>query len=235
MMIRTAVRLAVELKTFLNPSRTPLKISKGTDDPNKPNGKVLQVKGLAGLVSSSGSHFTDAHYELARVAIGRELPKGAQLEQHSFIRYAVTRKLPGSKMGRGKGDIQHYEYRIRPHTPVFEITGNIHPQDAKFALLEGAKRLPGKWMVKRTGWLMPSFKHLEDARRRAALKAQKEAQLGAIKAGLADGSIVPNSPAGPIAFPSTKYFPHVFSLPTTDLKRPPPVSLDDQLQKALTQ
>lgn len=93
MMIRTAVRLAVELKTFLNPSRTPLKISKGTDDPNKPNGKVLQVKGLAGLVSSSGSHFTDAHYELARVAIGRELPKGAQLEQHSFIRYAVTRSL----------------------------------------------------------------------------------------------------------------------------------------------
>jgi ribosomal protein L16/L10AE len=219
MLTRTALRLALELKTFIHPNGMPVKISKRSDDPAKPNGKVLRVTGMMGLVSASGAHFPDATYEVARVTINRALPKGAQLTQHPFVRYAVTRKLPGSKMGRGKGDIKHYEYRIRPHTPVFEISGHIHPQDAKFALRKGAECLPGQWMVRPTGWIMPSFRHLEVARIHEERRARKEAELRAVAAGLRDGTITPNSPAPPIAFPDSRHFQRTVALPTPEVSQ----------------
>ena len=95
MFLRTAVTYAVELKTFLTKGKIPLRVSKNYDSPYKPNGKVLEVEGIAGLVTAGGTKFTDAHYELARVAIQRLIPKTASLVQHNFVRYGVTRKPPG--------------------------------------------------------------------------------------------------------------------------------------------
>eukprot|EP00670_Eutreptiella_braarudii_P021259 CAMPEP_0174366826 /NCGR_PEP_ID=MMETSP0811_2-20130205/82739_1 /TAXON_ID=73025 ORGANISM="Eutreptiella gymnastica-like, Strain CCMP1594" /NCGR_SAMPLE_ID=MMETSP0811_2 /ASSEMBLY_ACC=CAM_ASM_000667 /LENGTH=167 /DNA_ID=CAMNT_0015508765 /DNA_START=31 /DNA_END=531 /DNA_ORIENTATION=+ len=167
MFLRTVVRCAVELKTFIHPhNRMPIRYSKSKDTPYKLNGKVHYIEGVRGLVTASGCKFTDNHYEIARVTINRLLPPKVTMRQHSYVRYGVTRKPNGSRMGGGKGEIKHYEYRLRPHTPLFELFGNIHPLDAEYILKQGAKVLPGHQMVVETGPVFPKFEHLKVAERR---------------------------------------------------------------------
>jgi large subunit ribosomal protein L16 len=57
-----------------------------------------------------------------------------------------TRKPAEVKMGKGKGDLQGYEFEVFPGRIIFEVDG-VSPEVAKEALRKAATKLPLKTKV----------------------------------------------------------------------------------------
>nr|XP_012142829.1 PREDICTED: 39S ribosomal protein L16, mitochondrial isoform X2 [Megachile rotundata] len=59
----------------------------------------------------------------------------------------ITKKSPGSRMGAGKGAIDHYVTPVKAGQIIFEVGGNIEFFEVKYVLHNIASRLPFTAMV----------------------------------------------------------------------------------------
>lgn len=97
--------------------------------------------GEYGLQALEPAWITSRQIESARRAIVRHLKRGGQVWIRVFPDKPVTSRPPETRMGKGKGAVDHWVAVVRPGRIMFEIAG-IREDVAKEALRLASHKLP---------------------------------------------------------------------------------------------
>jgi large subunit ribosomal protein L16 len=102
--------------------------------------------GEFGLKAQGRSYLTSRQIEAARRAMTRYVQKGGQIWIRIFPDIPITKKPSEVKMGKGKGNVDHYAVKILPGRVLFEISG-LPEETARHALMLAAHKLPVKTKI----------------------------------------------------------------------------------------
>ena len=97
--------------------------------------------GEFGLQATEAAWVTSRQIEAARRAIVRHLKRGGQVWIRVFPDKPVTSRPPETRMGKGKGAVDHWVAVVKPGRIMFEI-GGIQENLAREALRLAAQKLP---------------------------------------------------------------------------------------------
>lgn len=107
----------------LQPKRTKFrKFHKGRTRGKASRNIYLQF-GDVGIQALEPGRLTDRQIEAIRLSLTRRLESGARLWIRVFPDQSVTKKPLETRMGGGKGDIDHWNVIVRPGTVIAEIGG----------------------------------------------------------------------------------------------------------------
>ncbi|MCX7677775.1 MAG: 50S ribosomal protein L16 [Spirochaetes bacterium] len=131
---------------MLMPKRTKYrKVQRG-----RLKGKAYRGSSIAfgehALKSLEPGRISSKQIEAARVAINRKLKRGGKLWIRIFPDYPFTKKPAETRMGKGKGNPEGWEARVKPGRILFEIAG-VDYALAKEALQLASSKLPVKTKV----------------------------------------------------------------------------------------
>lgn len=99
--------------------------------------------GQYGLQALEVGWVTNRQIEAARVAITRHIKRGGKLWINIFPDKPLTVKPAETRMGKGKGNPEHWVAVVKPGRVMFELEG-ISPEVAKEAMNLAAHKLPIK-------------------------------------------------------------------------------------------
>ena len=118
----------------------------------KGNLKKLEFKsnklkfGMLGLKSLKSGIITLKQLESARQAISRKTKRKAKIWIKIFTNLPITSKSTGVRMGKGKGNFDHWGAKIRSGTVILEVGGkDVYNMLA--ALKTGKAKLPIKTKI----------------------------------------------------------------------------------------
>ena len=94
-----------------------------------------------GLRALEPHWITGRQIEAARRAIVRHMKRSGKLWIRIFPDRAVTVKPAETRMGSGKGNVDHYVAVVKPGRILFEVSG-VDEQTAREALRQAAQKLP---------------------------------------------------------------------------------------------
>ena len=103
-------------------------------------GNVVQF-GDYGLQAMEPAWITSRQIEAARRTIMRAIKRRGRVWIRVFPDKPVTKRAAESRMGKGKGSVDHYVAVVRPGLVVFEMAG-IEEEIAREALRLAAFKLP---------------------------------------------------------------------------------------------
>ncbi len=111
------------------------------------NGKAYRgsavVFGEYGLMSLDPAWVTNRQLEAARVAITRSIKRGGKMWIRVFPDKPVTKKPAETRMGKGKGAVDHWVAVVKPGRIILEVSGL--PEDvAREAMRLASHKLPIK-------------------------------------------------------------------------------------------
>jgi large subunit ribosomal protein L16 len=102
--------------------------------------------GSFGLKAMTSKRVMSNQIEAARKAASRHLGKTGRMWVRIFPDRPYTKKPSEVKMGKGKGDLQGYQFEVHPGRILFEVDGV--PEDvAREALRKAGTKLPVKTKV----------------------------------------------------------------------------------------
>jgi large subunit ribosomal protein L16 len=99
--------------------------------------------GEYGLKAMESAWITAQQIEAARMAIGRKIKKGGKLWIRIFPDKPVTKKPAETRMGKGKGNVDHWVAVVKRGRILFELAG-ISEEDAREAFRIASHKLPIK-------------------------------------------------------------------------------------------
>jgi large subunit ribosomal protein L16 len=99
--------------------------------------------GEFGLQALEPAWITARQIEAARVAMTRHVKRGGKLWVRIFPDKPVTLKPAETRMGKGKGNPEHYVAVVKPGRILFEL-GGVNESLAKEAMYLAARKLPIK-------------------------------------------------------------------------------------------
>jgi large subunit ribosomal protein L16 len=99
--------------------------------------------GSFGLRATSASRVRSNQIEAARRVISRTLGKTGKIWIRIFPDKPMTKKAAELPMGKGKGDLDHYVFEVRPGRILFEVEG-VDEALAKEAFRKATAKLPLK-------------------------------------------------------------------------------------------
>ncbi|MFO8101651.1 MAG: 50S ribosomal protein L16 [Dehalococcoidia bacterium] len=99
--------------------------------------------GEFGLQAEEAGWITSRQIEAGRRAIVRHLKRGGQVWIRIFPDKPVTSRPPETRMGKGKGAVDHWVAVVKPGRIIFEI-GGVREDLAREALKLAAQKLPIK-------------------------------------------------------------------------------------------
>lgn len=102
--------------------------------------------GIIGLKSLESGTITSRQLESTRQAISRKIKKKGKLWIRVFPFLPITKKSIESRMGKGKGSIDHWAIKIKAGIILFELCGTTN-QKSSLALNAGKQKLPIKSVV----------------------------------------------------------------------------------------
>lgn len=103
-------------------------------------GSELQF-GDYGLKATEPVWMTSRQIEAARRTIVRQMKRSGQLWNRVFPDKPVTAKAAETRMGSGKGVVDHYVAVVKPGRIIFEVSG-VDEATARLALQRAAQKLP---------------------------------------------------------------------------------------------
>ena len=107
----------------LTPSRTKYrKTQKGRMRGNAKGGTTIAFGDYA-IQALGRGYFTGNQIEAARVAITRHMKRKGKLWIRVFPHKPITKKPLETRMGKGKGPVEHYVAVIKPGAILFELAG----------------------------------------------------------------------------------------------------------------
>lgn len=107
----------------LTPSRTKYrKVMKGRLRGNAKGGDTMAF-GEYAIQALDRGHFTGNQIEASRVAITRHMKRKGKLWIRVFPHKPITKKPLETRMGKGKGPVDHYVAAIKPGVILFELAG----------------------------------------------------------------------------------------------------------------
>ena len=116
------------------------KVQRGKVRGNATRGSNLAF-GEFGLKSLENGYFTDRQIEAARVAVMRNLRGGGKVWIRVFPDKPITKKPAETRMGKGKGDPNHWVAVIKRGKILFELDG-IPMDIAKECMRIAAHKIP---------------------------------------------------------------------------------------------
>lgn len=99
-----------------------------------------------GLVATSPAWVKSNQIEAARVAVTRYMKRGGQVWIKIFPDKPVTAKPAETRMGSGKGAVDHWVAVVKPGRVLFEV-GGVSKEDAHEALRLASYKLPLKCKI----------------------------------------------------------------------------------------
>ena len=99
--------------------------------------------GQYGLMATEPCWITSNQIEAARIAINRYTRRGGKVWIKIFPDKPVTSKPAETRMGSGKGSLDHWVAVVKPGRVLFEIAG-VPEEMAREALRLGSHKLPCK-------------------------------------------------------------------------------------------
>jgi large subunit ribosomal protein L16 len=99
--------------------------------------------GEFGMQALDRGKITTNQIESCRVAINRHFARKGQVWIRVFPHKPVTAKPLETRMGKGKGNVDHYVAEIKPGRVLFEVAG-VSKEDAQTALRLASAKLPIK-------------------------------------------------------------------------------------------
>ena len=110
-------------------------------------GKAMRGNTLAygdfGLVATEGAWITSNQIEAARIAMTRYIRRGGQVWIKIFPDKPITEKPAETRMGSGKGSVDHWVAVVKPGRVLFEMNG-VSEETAKEAMRLAMHKLPIK-------------------------------------------------------------------------------------------
>ena len=97
--------------------------------------------GEYGLQAMENAWLTSAQIEAARVSLSRHVKKGGKVWIRVFPDKPVTKKPAETRMGKGKGDVDHWVSVVYRGRILFEMEG-IPEELAKDAMRLAAHKIP---------------------------------------------------------------------------------------------
>lgn len=116
------------------------KAFKGRNRGNAISGSSLSF-GTYGLKATSNCRINTKHLESARKVIVRSLKRRGKLWIRLAPNVPVTRKPIDVRMGKGKGSLDQWVFRVKAGRIIFELEG-VSMEYAKLALEKAAAKLP---------------------------------------------------------------------------------------------
>ena len=127
----------------LMPKRTKYrKLQKGRIRGKATRGNKV-TNGEFGLQSLEIGLITSNQIEAARIAMTRYIKRGGQVWIKIFPDKPMTSKPIGTRMGKGKGNVEYWVAPVKPGRVMFEIAG-VSEETAKEALRLAANKLSVK-------------------------------------------------------------------------------------------
>ena len=96
-----------------------------------------------GLVAMEGAWITSNQIEAARIAMTRYIRRGGQVWIKIFPDKPITEKPAETRMGSGKGSVDHWVAVVKPGRIMFEMDG-VAEEVAKEAMRLAMHKLPIK-------------------------------------------------------------------------------------------
>ena len=126
---------------MLMPKRTKYrKMQKGRMRGKATRGAEISF-GSCGLQATECGWITSRQIEAARVAMTRHVKRGGKLWIRVFPDKSVTARAAETRMGKGKGAVDHWVAVVKPGRILFEI-GGVTEDIAKEALRLASAKLP---------------------------------------------------------------------------------------------
>jgi len=97
--------------------------------------------GQYGLQATTGHWITARQIEAARIAMTRHIKRGGKVWIRIFPDLSITRKPAETRMGKGKGNPDHWVAVVKAGTVMFEI-GGVSEELAKEAVRLAGHKLP---------------------------------------------------------------------------------------------
>ncbi len=97
--------------------------------------------GELGLQALEPAWITSRQIEAARIAITRHVKRGGKVWVRIFPDKPVTARPPETRMGKGKGVVDHWVAVVKPGRIMFEIAG-VNKEMEREALRLAAHKLP---------------------------------------------------------------------------------------------
>lgn len=97
--------------------------------------------GTYGLQAIDAHYVTSRQIEAARRALVRYMRRGGKVWIRIFPDKPVTMRAAETRMGSGKGNVDHYVAPVRPGRVMFEVAG-VSEDVAREALRLAAHKLP---------------------------------------------------------------------------------------------
>ncbi len=109
--------------------------------------KGIRTRGAAisfgeyGLQVTVPGRITARQIEAARIAMTRHIKRGGKIWIRVFPDKPATQKAAETRMGGGKGAVDHYVAVVKPGRMLFEISG-VDEESAREAMRLAAHKLP---------------------------------------------------------------------------------------------
>ena len=99
-----------------------------------------------GLQAVEPAYVTNRQIESARIAITRHIRRGGKVWINIYPDRPLTKKPAETRMGSGKGAVDHYVAVVKPGRIMFEL-GGVRPEIAHEALSLAAQKMPIKCKI----------------------------------------------------------------------------------------
>lgn len=131
---------------MLMPSRTKYrKCQKGRIRGEASRGNTINFGSLA--IQAVGRGFvTSRQIEASRRAMTRHVKRDGKIWIRIFPDRPITKKPAETRMGKGKGSVDHWVCRVKPGRILFEIEG-VSPEVAREAFKLAQYKLPVKTTI----------------------------------------------------------------------------------------
>jgi len=139
-------------KTMLMPKRVKYRKQHRGRMKGRASRGVTVAFGEYGLQALEPCWMTSRQIEAARRAIVRRVRRSGKMWIRVFPDKSVTRRPAETRMGKGKGAVDHWVAVVKPGRILFEITG-VSEQEAREAMRLASHKLPIKTrFVTREEW-----------------------------------------------------------------------------------
>ena len=131
---------------MLQPKQTKFrKMHKGRNRGLAQSGNSIAF-GEYALKATTRGRITARQIESARRAMTRSIKRGGNIWIRIFPDKPITKKPLEVRMGKGKGNVEYYVFRVKPGRIIFEIDG-VSDLVAKEAFDRASSKLPIKTKV----------------------------------------------------------------------------------------
>lgn len=125
---------------MLSPSRYKYRKSQRGVVSGKTKGGAGVCFGEYGLCALGTAFVTSKQIESARIVITRQMGRQGRLWIKIFPHKPFTKRPAETRMGQGKGDVDHYFAVVQPGRILFEVAG-VSQSLAEKALLKAGNKL----------------------------------------------------------------------------------------------